>query len=89
LATLEMKQGVTMRRRCSWIVSVVAIAIVLAAVVPVAGQGPITGAPPPTRTPWGHPGLQGVWNFNSNTPLEDARPGLELGPRHPGRCARP
>lgn len=30
------------------------------------------------RTQWGHPDLQGVWNFNSNTPLE--RP-AEFGTR--------
>ena len=40
---------------------------------PVASQPATTqdgdvGTPP--RTPWGHPDLQGVWNFTLNTPLE-------------------
>ena len=57
-----------------------AVAAVMAAVirsalpVPVAGQAPGSSATPwsPPRTAWGHPDLQGVWNYNSNTPLERA-----------------
>ena len=45
-----------------------AIAIVLVA-VPVAGQA-AASAPTPSRTPWGDPDLQGIWNNNTSTPLE-------------------
>ena len=53
-------------------VGIMAVAIMLVAVVPVAGQ---TGATESTgwtvtRTPDGHPDLQGVWSNNSATPLE-------------------
>ncbi|MYH29810.1 MAG: hypothetical protein F4137_13365 [Acidobacteria bacterium] len=40
------------------------VAIVALAPTPVAAQG---GVPP---TPWGHPDLQGVWDFRTITPME-------------------
>ena len=50
------------------------VAMLLAGLVPmllapllVAGQAGDTWMPP--RTAWGHPDLQGVWNFSSDTPL--------------------
>ena len=33
-----------------------------------------TRSPPPTpRTPWGHPDLQGTWDYRTITPLERPR----------------
>ena len=67
--------------RC--LVSVGALAIVLASVSPalgpVAGQAQTAGAatwtPPkatysPARTPWGDPDLQGVWDYQSRIPMQ-------------------
>ena len=44
--------------------------IALVALTPIfaAAQSTNTAAPP--RTPWGHPDLQGVWDFSTITPLE-------------------
>ena len=42
---------------------VLAVAAVALAAVPAAGQ-------PVTRTPWGAPDLQGVWDFRTLTPME-------------------
>ncbi len=52
-----------------------AVAVVLAAPVPLAGQAR-TAAP---RTPWGDPDLQGIWANNTATPLQrpDALAGKE------------
>jgi hypothetical protein len=45
--------------------------------VPVAGQTPTASAPAPAsnaapapKTPWGEPDLQGVWTYDSDTPLQ-------------------
>jgi hypothetical protein len=67
----EMFKGADMNYR-DLFVGIMAVAIMLVAVVPVAGQ---TGATESTgwtvpRTPDGHPDLQGVWSNNSATPLE-------------------
>jgi hypothetical protein len=46
-------------------------AIVALAAVSVAGQAPPAGSrAPASRTPWGHPDLQGTWTFKTITPLE-------------------
>ena len=57
--------------------------IVIASRVPIAGQGGTPTAKTPAaknwkvaRTPWGHPDLQGIWDFRTVTPME--RP-VELG----------
>ena len=69
------------RRVVSWQMSAVVVLAVVAVglftALPAAAQTS-GGAAGPDRTPWGHPDLQGVWNFNTNTPLE--RPG-EFGDR--------
>ena len=50
---------------------VVAIAVVGLLTPPLtAAQTAASDTGSPDRTPWGHPDLQGVWNFNTNTPLE-------------------
>ena len=54
----------TRRLRLSVGAAVVAVAFLLPAAAPSAGQD---AAP---RTPWGHPDLQGVWDFRTITPLE-------------------
>ena len=46
-----------------------AIAMVMLAHVPVASQRPWVLS----RTPWGDPDLQGIWNFATMTPLERPR----------------
>jgi hypothetical protein len=43
-----------------------------------ASSGADTKAPPTPRTPWGHPDLQGTWDYRTITPLERPR---ELGTR--------
>src|SRR2546430_7156834 len=55
----------------------VATAVVLALAVTVGGQAANTSDKPGTkttqtvsRTPWGDPDLQGVWDFRTTTPLE-------------------
>ena len=55
----------------------VATAVVLALAVTLVGQAPNTSDKPGTkttptvsRTPWGDPDLQGIWDFRSATPLE-------------------
>lgn len=50
----------------------------LLAAVAAAGQTAGAGATTPRRTAWGHPDLQGIYNFNTNTPLERPR---EMGTR--------
>ena len=55
----------------------VAAAVAALGSVPAAGQGPAARGKS-LRTAWGHPDLQGVWNFATITPLE--RPD-ELGER--------
>ena len=47
------------------VVRVAGICAVLAAAVPVTGQSGKM-----SRTPWGHPDLQGIWNNSTITPLE-------------------
>jgi len=69
-----------MRHRCLAIMGVLAvvIAVVWLAPVPVAGQAPTAAAKTtgavktgtPLRTPWGEPDLQGIWNDNTQTPLQ-------------------
>ena len=56
-----------MSDRC---LAAVVTVIALVALTPVfaAAQSTNTAAPP--RTPWGHPDLQGVWDFSTITPLE-------------------
>ena len=52
---------------------VAAIAFVLLASLPMAGQAPPTARANDSsglRTAWGHPDLQGIWASNSATPLE-------------------
>jgi hypothetical protein len=61
------------RSSVSWY-AVAVLVITCVTSTPAAGQ--TTGAP--ARTPWGHPDLQGTWNFNTNTPLERAP---EMGTR--------
>jgi hypothetical protein len=49
-----------------------AVAVVVS-LVPLRSAGQALQAPlaqAPARTPWGHPDLQGVWNFATLTPLE-------------------
>jgi hypothetical protein len=55
----------------------VATAVVLTLAVTLGGQAPNTSDKPGTkttqtvsRTPWGDPDLQGIWDFRSATPLE-------------------
>jgi hypothetical protein len=57
-----------------------AVVVILSAAAGAAspgGQGATSEAATP-RTPWGHPDLQGIWDFRTITPLE--RP-EELGDR--------
>jgi hypothetical protein len=59
-----------MRRRHVFSAWILAILIGVSA-----GAGPIAQAPAPgsssvPRTPWGHPDLQGIWDFRTITPLE-------------------
>ena len=42
-------------------------AVASSAVKPTAAANPWT----PPRTPWGEPDLQGMWDFQSTTPLND------------------
>ena len=42
----------------------------LVALAPAFGAAQATDAAAPPRTPWGHPDLQGVWDFSTITPLE-------------------
>jgi hypothetical protein len=49
------------------------VALVVTALTPVSGQAPSRTPAKPwtlTRTPWGHPDLQGVWTTQTLTPLE-------------------
>ena len=66
----------------SWRVAVVVVVAIvvggLLAALPAAAQTSGAAAETPSRTAWGDPDLQGIWNFNTNTPLE--RPG-EFGDR--------
>ena len=64
-------------RRGLLVCGVVVVAFV--AVVAQAQPRPPTRAAsvPASRTPWGHPDLQGIWNVASGTPLE--RPGKYAG----------
>src|SRR2546426_6486868 len=70
------KQEVEGQMRCRWIVAMGIAAMIAGSewVDPtrVTGQAPTSStrswAPP--RTGWGHPDLQGVWNFASDTPME-------------------
>jgi hypothetical protein len=69
--------------RCRSLVSlrvpaVVVFAVGLLAALPVSAQTSGAAVGTPDHTPWGHPDLQGVWNFNTNTPLERPR---EMGNR--------
>ena len=58
-----------MSDRClAAVVTVTVIALVALAPLFAAAQSTNTAAPP--RTPWGHPDLQGVWDFSTITPLE-------------------
>ena len=60
-----------MRSQCLVGALVVVIVGVLLAPVPVAGQVPTAGAETgKSRTSWGDPDLQGVWDFRTLTPLE-------------------
>ena len=51
---------------------VAVIAVVSLAPAPAAAQAQSTAADTstPPRTPWGHPDLQGIWDFRTITPLE-------------------
>ncbi len=46
--------------------------VVSLVLVPVAGQAQTAAADTwaTPRTPWGHPDLQGVWDYRTTTPLE-------------------
>ena len=58
-----------MRDRClAAFATVTGIALVALTPLFVAAQSTSTAEPP--RTPWGHPDLQGVWDFSTITPLE-------------------
>ena len=48
------------------------IAVVSLAPAPAAAQAQSTAADTsmPPRTPWGHPDLQGIWDFRTITPME-------------------
>ena len=60
-----------MRSQCLVGALAVVIVGVLLAPVPVAGQVPTAGAETgKSRTSWGDPDLQGVWDFHTLTPLE-------------------
>ena len=60
-----------MRSQCLVGALAVVIVGVLLAPVPVAGQVPTAGAETgKSRTSWGDPDLQGVWDFRTLTPLE-------------------
>ena len=66
-----------MRHRVLASLGVVVAVILLVSLAPdaVAGQGPSGAATAdkvstPPRTPWGHPDLQGVWDYRTITPLE-------------------
>lgn len=56
-------------RYASWCLPAVVIAVAIGAPVPLSGQAS-GAAVSAARTAWGHPDLQGVWNFTTNTPLE-------------------
>lgn len=62
--------------RCRWIIAMGIAAMVAASewVDParVTGQAQTSSTKPwtPPRTGWGHPDLQGVWNYASDTPME-------------------
>jgi len=64
-----------MRHRYLVIVGTLALVLVLFVCGSAAGQTPAAaadtkGAPTVSRTPWGDPDLQGIWNFGTITPLE-------------------
>ena len=55
-------------RRLAAVVTVATLALV--ALTPLFAAAQSTSAAAPPRTPWGHPDLQGVWDFSTITPLE-------------------
>ena len=61
-----------MRYRASRLRWSVTVGIVVASVAlgAAAGQAPPAGGEAVSRTPWGDPDLQGIWDYNTLTPLE-------------------
>jgi hypothetical protein len=58
-----------MHQRCLVVAGTLAAILVLVVSGPVAGQTS-TDSSKVSRTPWGDPDLQGIWNFGTITPLE-------------------
>ena len=56
-----------MSHRCFAVVFAVLAVVALA---PTFAAAQSINTPPPPRTPWGHPDLQGLWNNSTLTPLE-------------------
>jgi len=62
-----------MRYRWIAVTVILAMAVAMGSITPmrVAGQAPDNSASSTApRTSWGHPDLQGVWNFVSDAPME-------------------
>ncbi len=56
-----------MSHRC---LAAVVTVLALVALTPILATAQSTNTATPPRTPWGHPDLQGVWDFSNLTPLE-------------------
>lgn len=59
-----------MNRRSVATAAAVSLIVVFGAGSAPGQQAPESGAFSPPRTPWGHPDLQGVWDYRTITPLE-------------------
>ena len=57
-------------RSLATLATVITVLLLMVVPVPAAAQVQTTDPSSPLRTPWGHPDLQGLWDYRTITPLE-------------------
>ena len=57
-------------RSLATLATVITVLLLMIVPVPAAAQAQTTDTSSPLRTPWGHPDLQGLWDYRTITPLE-------------------
>ncbi len=57
-------------RSLATLATVITVLLLMVVLVPAAAQAQTTDTSSPLRTPWGHPDLQGLWDYRTITPLE-------------------